>query len=91
MKKKDIITVKIDGVRFPNKAYGFVEGEKVIVKNGVPGQTVSVQVIKKRGGNVEARLLEVVERSELERQEGCCSHYEICGGCTYQTMRQNWI
>ena len=24
MKKKDIITVKIDGVRFPNKAYGFV-------------------------------------------------------------------
>lgn len=88
MKKKDIITVKIDGVRFPNKAFGFVEGEKVIVKNGVPGQTVSVQVIKKRGGNVEARLLEVVERSELERQEGCCSHYEICGGCTYQTMKR---
>ena len=88
MKKKDIITVKIDGVRFPNKAYGFVEGEKVIVKNGVPGQTVSAQVIKKRGGNVEARLLEVVERSELERQEGCCSHYEICGGCTYQTMKR---
>ena len=88
MKKKDIITVKIDGVRFPNKAYGFVEGERVIVKNGVPGQTVSAQVIKKRGGNVEARLLEVVERSELERQEGCCSHYEICGGCTYQTMKR---
>lgn len=88
MKKKDIITVKIDGVRFPNKAFGFVEGEKVIVKNGVPGQTVSAQVIKKRGGNVEARLLEVVERSELERQEGCCSHYEICGGCTYQTMKR---
>ena len=88
MKKKDIITVKIDGVRFPNKAFGFVEGEKVIVKNGVPGQTVSAQVIKKRGGNVEARLLEVVERSELERREGCCSHYEICGGCTYQTMKR---
>lgn len=88
MKKKDIITVKIDGVRFPNKAYGFVDGEKVIVKNGVPGQIVSAQVIKKRGGNVEARLLEVTERSELERQEGCCSHYEICGGCTYQTMKR---
>ena len=88
MKKKDIITVKIDGVRFPNKAYGFVDGEKEIVKNGVPGQIVSAQVIKKRGGNVEARLLEVTERSELERQEGCCSHYEICGGCTYQTMKR---
>lgn len=36
MKKKDIITVKIDGVRFPNKAFGYVEGEKVVVKNAIP-------------------------------------------------------
>ena len=36
MKKKDIITVKIDGVRFPNKAFGFVEGEKIIVKMAYP-------------------------------------------------------
>lgn len=88
MKKKDIITVKIDDVRFPNKAYGFVEGEKVIIKNGIPGQTLSAQVIKKKNGNIEARLLEVLERSPLERQTGFCSHYETCGGCTYQTMKR---
>ena len=88
MKKKDIITVHIEDVRFPNKAYGFVEEQKVIVKNGIPGQTLSAQVIKKKGDAVEARLLRVVERSPLERQKGACSHYALCGGCTYQTMNR---
>ncbi len=88
MKKKDIITVKIDGVRFPNKAFGYVEGEKVVVKNAIPGQTVQAQVTKKRSGAVEARLLGVMEPSDLERTEGYCSHYAICGGCTYQTMQR---
>ena len=57
MKKKDIITVKIDGVRFPNKAYGFVDGEKVIVKNGVPGQIVSAQVINPSWNGRKAAVL----------------------------------
>ena len=35
---------------------------------------------------MEAKLLEVVESSPLERTEGMCSHYPFCGGCTYQTM-----
>lgn len=86
MKKKDIITLEIQDVHFPNKAYGDFEGERVIVKNAVPGQKVQAQVFKKKPNLVEARLMEVVEASPLERKEGMCSHYELCGGCTYQTM-----
>ena len=44
-------------------------------------------MFKKRGSGVEARLQEVIERSPLERETGMCSHYALCGGCTYQTMR----
>ena len=87
MKKKDEIILEIADVNFPNKAYGYYEGEKVIVKNAVPGQRVQAQVFKKRGSGVEARLQEVIERSPLERETGMCSHYALCGGCTYQTMR----
>ena len=87
MKKKDEIILKIADVNFPNKAYGYYEGEKVIVKNAVPGQKVQAQVFKKRGSGVEARLQKVIERSPLEREAGMCSHYALCGGCTYQTMR----
>lgn len=87
MKKKDEIILEIADVNFPNKAYGYYEGEKVIVKNAVPGQRVQAQVFKKRGSGVEARLQKVIERSPLEREAGMCSHYALCGGCTYQTMR----
>ena len=86
MKKKDEIILEIADVNFPNKAYGYYEGEKVIVKNAVPGQKVQAQVFKKRGSGVEARLQEVIERSPMERETGMCSHYALCGG-TYQTMR----
>lgn len=87
MKKKDEIILEIADVNFPNKAYGYYEGEKVIVKNAVPGQKVQAQVFKKWGSGVEARLQEVIERSPMERETGMCSHYALCGGCTYQTMR----
>lgn len=86
MKKKDEIILEIQDVNFPNKAYGFYEGEKVVVKNAISGQKVRAQVFKKRGSGVEARLQEVLERSPLERSAGMCSHHTLCGGCTYQTM-----
>ena len=82
MKKKDEIILTIEDVQFPNKAYGLCEGEKVVVKNALPGQTVRAQVFKKRSSGIEARLLEVAEHSPLERTEGMCSHYAFCGGCT---------
>ena len=87
MKKKDKITIQISDVSFPNRAFGFVDGEKVVVKNGIPGQTIQAQVIKKRSSGIEARQEAVLEASPLERTDGVCSHYTLCGGCTYQTLR----
>ena len=89
MKKKDIITLEIRDVNFPNKAYGEFEGERVTVRDTVPGQKVQAQVFKKKPNLIEAKLLEVVESSPLERTEGMCSHYKFCGGCTYQTMKHD--
>ena len=43
MKKKDEIILKIEDVKFPNKAYGYFEGEQVVVKNAIPGQKVQAQ------------------------------------------------
>ncbi len=87
MKKKDEITLEILDVLFPNKAYGYFEGEKVVVKNTVPGQKVLAQVFKKKSSGSEAKLLKVLTPSPLERTEGMCSHHELCGGCTYQPLR----
>ena len=61
----------VDHVEFPNKGIVITEdGERVIVKNSIPGQKVEFAVI---------------EKSELETEKAC-PHFGACGGCTYQTV-----
>ena len=86
MKKGEIGELFIEGVRFPNRAYGHAGGEEVVVKNAVPGQKVRFMLTKKRSGRCSGRLLEVIERSPLETAEPLCSAFPACGGCTYQTL-----
>lgn len=88
MKKGQVYEGIIEKVEFPNKGIVSVEGEdkKVIVKNGIPGQKVRFVVNKMRKGKAEGRLLEVLEKSELEQREPVCSIFPACGGCMYQTM-----
>ena len=86
MKKGDMYEAVVETIDFPNKGILHVDGERVIVKNAIPGQKVRFVVNKKRKGKCEARLLEVVEKSPLERREGTCPHFGICGGCLYQSL-----
>ncbi len=88
MKKGQVYEGLIEKVEFPNKGIVFVEGEanKVIVKNGIPGQKIKFAVNKMRKGKAEGRLLEVLEKSPLETREPVCSIFPACGGCMYQTM-----
>lgn len=86
MKKGEIYTGTVKKVAFPNRGMVEIEGETVIVKNALPGQTVEFAVNKKRGGRCEGRLLKVVERSPLETAEDCCPHFGLCGGCVYQSL-----
>ena len=86
MKKGEVYEGIIEQIEFPNKGKVVVDGQTVIVKNGMPGQKVRFMINKKRGGRVEARLLEVLEPSPLETRKPVCSIFPQCGGCMYQTM-----
>lgn len=86
MKKGDICEARVEYIEFPNKGVLHIDGEKVIVKNAIPGQLVRFVVNKKRKGKCEGRLLAVLEPSSLERTEGVCPHFGICGGCLYQSL-----
>ena len=86
MKKGEIYTGTVEKVDFPNKGILYIEGEKAVVKNVLPGQTVEVVVTKQRKGKCEARLLNVVSHADIEIPEAACPHAADCGGCTYQTL-----
>ena len=84
-KKSEVIEITIDKVDFPNRGRGTFEGQTVKFKGGIKGQKVKVRVGKIRNGIIEAKVLEVLEKSPIET-EVACSHFGICGGCTYQTI-----
>ena len=69
MKKGDICEAVVEKIDFPNKGILHVDGERVIVKNAVPGQKVRFVINKKRKGKCEGRLLEVVEHSPIEQPD----------------------
>lgn len=86
MKKGQVGEGIVQRVEFPNKGIVLTEdGDKVIVKNTIPGQKVSFGVNKVRKGKAEGRLLEILQRSSDEMTE-YCPHFENCGGCTYQSL-----
>lgn len=85
MKKRDQFEGIVDHVEFPNKGIVYVGEERVVVKNSLPGQKVHAVVNKKRKNRIEARLLEVLEPSPLEKKAPC-PEFGACGGCLYQSL-----
>ena len=85
MKKGQSYQGKVEKINFPNKGIVRCEDEVAIVKNCIPGQTVSFMVNKKRKGKVEGRLLEVIEKAPYEIPSAC-PHFAECGGCSYQNV-----
>lgn len=85
MKKGQIVEGTVEKVAFPNKGVLACEEGKVIVKNVIPGQKLSVLVTKVRKGKGEGRVLEVLEKAPNEI-EPACVHFGNCGGCVYQNL-----
>jgi 23S rRNA (uracil1939-C5)-methyltransferase len=67
------------------KAVGKKDGLTVFVPFAVPGDIVDVEVIKKRKGYAEARVLNIKKKSP-HRIEPECAHFGLCGGCKWQIM-----
>ena len=84
-RKKKTVEIEIKETIFPNKSIAEYDGNTVMFKGGIKGQKVKVVLGRKKKGYIEGKLLEVLERSPLEKDISC-SYIEDCGGCTYQTL-----
>lgn len=84
MKKSEVSELNIEGIVFPGKSWGMAGEKKVIMKNGLPGQRVLVQ-IKKNRKKYEGQILDVLEKAPNEI-EAPCDVFHKCGGCTYQNL-----
>ena len=85
LKRKDIITLNIEGTEFGGRAYGYVGDIRVDLKHGIPGQEVRVYIKKIKKGIAKGEILEIQKKSPLEDQKTCI-HYGKCGGCSIQSV-----
>lgn len=82
MKKREKIELLIESMGFGGKSYGYHEGRKIELKGGIKGQKVNAMIKKIRKNKVEAKILDVIEQTELAKAD-VCDHFGICGGCMY--------
>jgi 23S rRNA (uracil1939-C5)-methyltransferase len=58
----------------------------IFVKYAVPGDVVTVKVIREHRRFLEAKVVEIIKPSPY-RTEVKCSHFGICGGCKWQNLQ----
>jgi 23S rRNA (uracil1939-C5)-methyltransferase len=85
LKKGDIVEVSVTDLAYGGKGVGKLDGLVVLVRGGLPGDTLKVIIEKKKRNFAEAKVVEVLKSSE-KRIAPICSHFGLCGGCTWQNL-----
>ncbi|MBU3142393.1 23S rRNA (uracil(1939)-C(5))-methyltransferase RlmD [Clostridium sp. CF012] len=85
MQKRKEYEFDIEDMEFPAQGIAFYEGEKVSIKNTLPGQKVIGRVLKKKPDGFEAKLVRVLEDVDYKIQPKC-TITDLCGGCSHQFL-----
>ncbi|HEX8378090.1 MAG TPA: 23S rRNA (uracil(1939)-C(5))-methyltransferase RlmD [Pedobacter sp.] len=83
--KKRIENVLVTDIAEGGKGVGKSEELVLFIEKAVPGDTVDVELYKKKKNFAEAKVTRLVEPSE-HRTEPFCPHFGVCGGCKWQHM-----
>ena len=77
--------VQIEALAAEGNSVAKVDGKVLFVQKGIPGDVVDVQVNKVRSGYMMGYITRIVTPSPY-RVEPFCSHFGVCGGCTWQHL-----
>ncbi|MEN8203790.1 MAG: 23S rRNA (uracil(1939)-C(5))-methyltransferase RlmD, partial [Bacteroidota bacterium] len=77
--------ITIENIGAEGKSLARVDNVVVFVKEAVPGDVVDLQVFRKKGRYMEARVVNYHSYSE-KRTDPFCEHFGICGGCKWQHL-----
>lgn len=85
IKKGQLVDIKIESLAFGGRGLAKIDGMAVFVADALPGDTARIQILSKKKGYAEARVIDVLEPSAL-RVKPLCPHTQFCGGCTWQSL-----
>ena len=79
----ELVTVRLEDIAFEGGALGRDGSRTIFAEYGIPGETVSIEVLRSRAGVAMGRVVEVLEPSP-DRVEPLCPYFGVCGGCQWQ-------
>jgi len=77
--------LEVESIDLEGRGVGRHEGRVVFLDNGLPGERVVAQTVKRRGRYDKAQTLEILSASSA-RVVPRCPSYGSCGGCSMQHM-----
>jgi len=84
-KSNEVLTLEVVDLSHEGQGIAKHNGRAVFIDGALPGETVTVQLLRHRKGVQEAVLNEVLKPSS-DRVEPKCHHYKLCGGCVVQHL-----
>lgn len=85
VRRGEDIILTVDTAAFEGRSIGRIQDLVVFVEGAVPGDKVLATVYRKKKQFAEARAKEILVPSP-NRVLPKCSHFGICGGCSWQHM-----
>jgi 23S rRNA (uracil1939-C5)-methyltransferase len=86
-KRKNVIleNLHVTGYAAEGKSLARHEGKVIFMENAVPGDIVTVRLIKNKKDWAEAQVIRITGFSP-ERIRPFCEHFGVCGGCQWQML-----
>ena len=83
IEKNKVYTIDILGFGYEGEGVGKIDNYPIFVPGALPGEKVSIIIVKVTKSHAFGKLLDILQISE-HRREPICSIYKRCGGCQLQ-------
>ena len=85
VKRNSELELQIEKTAFGGKGLARLGDYVIFVKDSLPGDKVKARIFKRKSNFAEARLLEILQPSDM-RISAPCRYFDWCGGCTWQNL-----